>query len=166
MKRLLDFWFCSMLTLPTEQSWFTSVTAECRVCLSAWHNCRTAKELPWNPTLISAALVATFLDAFGKLLKATVIFAMRVCPSAWNNLAPTWRIFYEMWYLSTFGKNIRKWNQFSLKSHKNGLYFTWRPKGIFMKIPRRILLTVINISDINFTEKKNCIIPLALELDI
>jgi hypothetical protein len=28
-----------------------------------------------------------FLGAFAKLLKATVSFAMSVCPSAWNNSA-------------------------------------------------------------------------------
>ena len=34
-----------------------------------------------------------FLGAFAKLRKAAVSFVMFVCPSAWNNSAPPWRIF-------------------------------------------------------------------------
>jgi len=55
-----------------------------------------------------------FLDAFAKLRKATVSFVMSVCPSAWNNPAPTGRI---------FRKSVEK-IQVSLKSDKNNGYFT------------------------------------------
>jgi hypothetical protein len=50
MTRLLDFWVCSLPTLPTEQFWFISVTAECRVvsvclsvCMTQLHNCRNTQ---------------------------------------------------------------------------------------------------------------------------
>jgi hypothetical protein len=37
-----------------------------------------------------------FLGAFAKLRKVTVNFAMSVRPSAWNNSAPTGRIFMKL----------------------------------------------------------------------
>jgi len=41
----------------------------------------------------------TLLGAFAKLRIATVGFVMSVCPSAWNNLAPTGGMFIksELW---------------------------------------------------------------------
>jgi hypothetical protein len=36
-----------------------------------------------------------FLGAFSKLRKATASFVMPLCPSAWNNSAPTGRIFMK-----------------------------------------------------------------------
>ena len=55
-----------------------------------------------------------------------------VRPSAWNNSAPTGRIFM-VWYLSVFRKSVEK-VQFSFKSDKNNRYFTWRPIYIFDNI--------------------------------
>jgi len=41
----------------------------------------------------------SFLGAFAKLRKATINFVMSVCPSAWNNSAPTGRVFvkFDIW---------------------------------------------------------------------
>ena len=36
------------------------------------------------------------LGAFAKLRKATTSFVMSVCPSTWNNSAPTGRIFMQL----------------------------------------------------------------------
>ena len=36
-----------------------------------------------------------FLGAFAKLLNAIISFVMSVCPSVWNNSAPTGRIFMK-----------------------------------------------------------------------
>ena len=38
----------------------------------------------------------SFLGAFAKFLKETISFVMSVCPSAWNNSAPTGRIFMKL----------------------------------------------------------------------
>jgi len=40
-----------------------------------------------------------FLDAFTKLQKPTISVLMSLCPSAWNNLAPTGQIFmkFSIW---------------------------------------------------------------------
>ena len=38
----------------------------------------------------------SFLGAFAKLRKATVSFVMHVCPSAWNNSAPTVRVLMKL----------------------------------------------------------------------
>ena len=37
-----------------------------------------------------------FLGTFTKLRKATIIFVMSVCASAWNNSVPTGRIFVKL----------------------------------------------------------------------
>ena len=49
-----------------------------------------------------------------------------VRPYAWNNSAPTARIFVEILHLSIFLKSAEK-IQVSLKSDKNNGYITWRP---------------------------------------
>jgi hypothetical protein len=46
--------------------------------------------------------------------------------SAWNNSAPTGRIFHENSYFSMFKKSVEK-IQIRLKSDKNNRYFAWRP---------------------------------------
>ena len=66
------------------------------------------------------------LGAFAKLRKSIISFypvSSSVCQSAWNNSAPTRRIFikFDIWVL--FGKLSRK-IQVSLKSDKNNRYFT------------------------------------------
>ena len=53
-----------------------------------------------------------------------------VCLSAWNNSAPTGRIFMKFWYLSIFRKLVEK-IQVSSKPHKNNRYFAWRRIHIF-----------------------------------
>jgi len=62
-----------------------------------------------------------FSDAFSKLLKATVSF-MSVCLSAWNNSAPTGRIFMKFDITNFLEKPVEK-IQVSLKSDKNNGYF-------------------------------------------
>jgi hypothetical protein len=44
-------------------------------------------------------LFHSLLGEFAKLRKATISFVMPVCPSAWNNLAVTGRIFvkFDIW---------------------------------------------------------------------
>jgi len=53
-----------------------------------------------------------FLGAFAKLRKATIIFVMSVCPSvrlsAWNNSAPTGRIFIKFYIWVFLEKLLRK----------------------------------------------------------
>jgi hypothetical protein len=54
-----------------------------------------------------------------------------ICPSAWNNSAPTERIFMK--FGSIFWKSAEK-TQVSLKSDKNNGYITWRPIYIYANI--------------------------------
>ena len=56
-----------------------------------------------------------FLNAFAKLRKATISFVMSVCPSEWNNSAPTGRTLIN---LSIFRKSVEK-IQVSLIADKN-----------------------------------------------
>jgi len=81
-----------------------------------------------------------FLGAFTKLRKVTITFIMSVplfvslsvrLP-AWNNSAPTRRIFMTF-ILSIFRKYAQK-IQVSLKSDKENRYFTWRPIHMFHHI--------------------------------
>jgi hypothetical protein len=56
-----------------------------------------------------------------------------VCPSAWNNLAPTGRIFMKFNVL-IFSENLSSKKIFSLKLDKNNGYCTWIPMYIFDSI--------------------------------
>jgi hypothetical protein len=62
------------------------------------------------------------LDAFLKLRKATLSSVMPVRPTAWNNAAPTGRIFmkFDIW---VFLENLRENSSF-IKAEKNYRYFT------------------------------------------
>ena len=71
-----------------------------------------------------------FLSAFAELRKGTIGFVMSVCPSvrpsAWNNSAPTGRIFMKFGISVSFEKKTVEKMLVSLKSDKNNVYFTWR----------------------------------------
>jgi hypothetical protein len=68
-----------------------------------------------------------FLGAFVKSRKASTSFVISVrpsvCPSAWNNSAPTGRIFMKF-DIRGFFENLFEIIQVSLKSDKNNGYFT------------------------------------------
>ena len=68
---------------------------------------------PYTSLLVNSVLP---LGAFAKFRKSTVGFVVSVCPSVWNNSAPTGRIFMK------FGNMSRK-IQVLLKSDKNNGYF-------------------------------------------
>jgi hypothetical protein len=50
---------------------------------------------------------------------------LSVCPSAWNNPAPSGRIFLR--FIEVFFESVPKKFQVSLKSEKINWYFSWRP---------------------------------------
>jgi len=52
-------------------------------------------------------LLQKFLSAFAKLRQATIIFVTSVRPSAWNNSAPTGRMFMKF-YIKGFRKSFEK----------------------------------------------------------
>ena len=63
--------------------------------------------------LFFQVLPVSFLDAFAKFLKATISFVLSVVslsvrPSAWNNSAPTRRIFMKLIF-EYFSKISRKY---------------------------------------------------------
>ena len=73
--------------------------------------------------------VASVLGAFTRLRKVTTSFSkLSVRPSAWNNSAPTGRIFKRFRY-EYFSKSADK-TRVRLKPDKNNGYFTWRPMYI------------------------------------
>jgi len=80
---------------------------------------------------------SSFLGAFTEFRKATMSFVMSVCPSvspsAWNNSAPTGRIFVKVDIWIFFPKSVEK-VQGSLQSNKNNGYFTWISIYIFDNI--------------------------------
>ena len=77
-------------------------------------------------------LLRWFLGAFAKLRKV-IISVMSVCLSAWNNSAPTGRIFMKFGIWGFFRKTVQNIHV-SLKYYKNNGYFTWRPIYIFGRI--------------------------------
>ena len=76
--------------------------------------------------------------------KATVSFAMCVCPSEWNNSCRTGRIFMKFYFLVYFRKSAEKF-QFSVKCAKNIGHFTWRQcrftamSGVILSVMRNVL---------------------------
>ena len=115
----------------------------------------------WNCTSILALFLGyvhgrtrcntscTFLGAFAKSRKAIVSFVtsvhssvsvslsvhLSVRPSAWNNSAPTERIFKKFYISICFRKSVEK-IQVSSKTDKNNGYFTRRRFHVCDSIPR------------------------------
>ena len=50
-----------------------------------------------HPNYVVTCIPYYLLGAFAKLRNATIIFVMSVCPSEWNNSAPTRRIFMKFY---------------------------------------------------------------------
>jgi len=77
--------------------------------------------------LILKRFIIALLGAFAKLRKATISFVMTGCLpvrlSAWNNSAPTGRIFKKFGSGVMFRKTFEKM-PVSLKMEKNNGYFT------------------------------------------
>jgi hypothetical protein len=81
---------------------------------------------------------------------------MYVCPSAWNNSAPTGRIFmkFDIWVFRTSVEKI----QVSLKSEKLNGCFTWRPIYILI-ITCSFVLRMRSVSDKRCRENQNTLCP-------
>ena len=91
-----------------------------------------------------------FLRAFARWWKVTVSFVISVCPTGWNNSAPTGWIFTKFYILVFFWKSVKI--QVSLKSDKNKWFFTWRSVYILI-ISHSFLLRLRSVSDKYFREK-------------
>ena len=85
--------------------------------------------------------------------KATIRFVMSVRSSAWNNSAPTGRIFmkFDIW---GFFENLPKKNHVSLKSDRNKGTLH-EDQCTFFIVSRSFLLRVRNISDKSSRENQN-----------
>jgi hypothetical protein len=78
-------------------------------------------------------VASSFLGELAKLRKATIGFVMSVRPSAWNNSAPTRRIFTKFDIRIFFRKLVQK-IQVSLKFNKNDGFCTCSPVYIYDNI--------------------------------
>ena len=85
---------------------------------------------------------ASFQALFTVLLKTIIGFILcvvcpsiplSVCPSTWNNSAPTEPNFIKFLYSKLFLKFVEK-NQFLLKPDTNNGYFAWRPTYTYENI--------------------------------
>jgi hypothetical protein len=54
-----------------------------------------------------ALLLSVFPGTFAELRKETVSFVMSVCPSAWNNSAPTGRIFMKLKFFENLSRKLK-----------------------------------------------------------
>jgi hypothetical protein len=92
-----------------------------------------------------------------KWLLASSCLSVRpsICQSAWNNSAPTERIFMKFGIWEFFRESVEKiW--VSLKSDKNNGCWTWRPiYSAFTTVSRWIILRMRNISDKSCRENQN-----------
>jgi len=98
-----------------------------------------------------------FLGAFEKLRKVTIRFIMccypSVRPSAWDNSAPTERIFMKFYVREFFEKLSRKFEFHSYLTRTTGTLH--EDQNIYFIISRSFLLRMRNISDISSTETQN-----------
>jgi hypothetical protein len=100
---------------------------------------------PVLPSLKMEGIRLLLFGAFAKLWKATISFVMSVCPSTWNNSAPTGRIFikFDMWRV--FENPLRK---FKFHYNRTRIKFTSHEDHYtFSKISRSSHLRMKNISD-------------------
>jgi len=94
-----------------------------------------------------------FVSAFAYLRKATISFVMSLrlspclsdCLSAWNNSAPTERIFTKV-YICTFFENLSRKIQVSLKRDKNTNTLN-EDQHTFLTISHKFLLRMRSVSD-------------------
>jgi hypothetical protein len=99
-----------------------------------------------------------FLGTFEKFRKATISFfisiCLPVCPSAWNNLAPTGRIFmkFDIWRL--FSKICRE-NSSLIKIRQLQLVIYIKKNTHFLILSRSFNLRVRNVSDESYRENQN-----------
>jgi hypothetical protein len=95
---------------------------------------------------------SSFLGAFAKLRKATIFFSPcpSVCPPAWNNSAPTRRIFtkFDIW---RFHPKICRENFIKIVQEYRVLYMTTNIH--FLIISSSLRLRMRNVSDKNCREK-------------
>ena len=87
----------------------------------------------------------TFYGAFAKLRRAIISFFMSVCPSAWNNPAPTGQILMKFDIWAFFRKSVEK-ILVSLKSDRK-MGTLHEDVFTFMTICRWILLRTRNVVD-------------------
>ena len=98
------------------------------------------------------------MDALAKLQKATISFVMSlrpsVCPSVWNNWAPTGRIFMKFCILIYISLNLSR--KFKLDQNRTRITGPLREALCTLMITARsILLRMKNISDKIGTERQN-----------
>jgi len=108
-----------------------------------------------------------FLGAFANLGKATISFVMSLrlspslfdCPSAWNNSAPTERIFTKV-YICIFLESLLRKIQVSLKRDKNTSTLNDKNTSTLNEdqhacfiISRKYLLRMRSVSDKVCTDK-------------
>ena len=101
----------------------------------------------------SLNMCSGFLGAFAKLRKATISFVMSVRPSAWNDSAPTGRIFmkFDIW---GFFENL-SW-KFKFHYHLTVITATvHEDRYTFTLISRSVLFRMRNVSDKSGRENQN-----------
>ena len=96
----------------------------------------------------------SLLGTFAKFRKATIIFVMSVHLSAWNNSAPTGRMFMKFRIWIFFWKSVEK-IQVSFKSDKNNEFFTWKHAYVYDNISLNSSRTMTDLSDKTCRENQN-----------
>ena len=115
--------------------------AEERAGRTVEHKIAQSRQI-WIETVKS---IFGFLSAFAKLWKATTSFWLSVCPAVRvGQLGSHWADFYEIWYLSTILKSVKKiqvsWNLTITK----GLLYEYLCTFL---ISRSVILTIRNVAE-------------------
>jgi len=124
LRRLDDLYtFTSVKTVSTLRSFFKIVSAEIRLQLRTILDTRVSL-IPNSFPLSSLLSFTYWAFIFSRVLLS--LSCLSVLLSAWNNSAPTGRIFmkFDTW---EFFLNSAQKIQISWKSEKNNGWFTWRP---------------------------------------
>jgi hypothetical protein len=118
---------------------------------------QTRRQEGGRSSISNEAKFASFqiLRRFGKakFRKATIRFVMSVCPSTWNNLAPTGRISMKL-HIWAFFENLSRTSKFNYnRTRMTGTLH--EDQCTFFVIPRPVLLRKRNVSDDSCRENQN-----------
>ena len=118
--KYLNFWKANINT--THTSYILWYKRNCKRRIISYISTYSSVIMFWLsvPQYLGVADIlyvnCTFLGALARMREATINFvtsvSLSVRLSEWNNSAPTWRFFHEIWYLRTSSQIC--WEKFSL----------------------------------------------------
>jgi hypothetical protein len=148
------FWHSYSICTLTPYQYLSFIVNTSLRSSSLYHSPSVCRRRTLRLVLRLPQVRISFLGEFRKLRKATISFVMSICPSAWNNSAPTGRIFMKLDIWVFFFENLSTKIHVSLKSDKNNGTLH-EDVFMFMTVSRWIILRMKHVSNKSCREKQN-----------